>query len=62
VPFWLLFASGQRLEIKTREHIGLGPLSRADVEELKTLILWDDAGKWRSVYMRAILKIERSQP
>jgi hypothetical protein len=62
VPFSILFASGQRLEIKTREHISLGPVSRADVEELKSLIVWDDAGKWRSLYLRAILKIERSQP
>ena len=62
VPFSILFASGQRLEINTREHIGLGPVSRADVEELKTLIVWDDAGKWRSVYMQAILKIEQSHP
>jgi hypothetical protein len=62
VPFSILFATGQRLEIKTREHIGLGPVSRADVEELKSLIVWDDAGKWRSLYLRAILKIERSHP
>jgi hypothetical protein len=62
VPFSILFASGQRLEINTREHISLGPVSRADVEELKSLIVWDDAGKWRSLYMRAILKIEPSQP
>jgi hypothetical protein len=62
VPFSILFASGQRLEIKTREHISLGPVSRADVEELKTLIVWDDAGRWRSLYLRAILKIERSHP
>jgi hypothetical protein len=62
VPFSILFASGQRFEIKTREHISLGPVSREDVEELKTLIVWDDAGKWRSVYMPAILKIERSLP
>ena len=62
VPFWLLFASGQRFEIKTREHIGLGPVSRSDVEELKAVIVWDDTGRWRSVYMPAILKVERSQP
>ncbi len=30
VPFSILFASGQRFEIKTREHIGLDPVSRAD--------------------------------
>jgi hypothetical protein len=35
VPFSILFATGQRLEIKTREHISLGPVSRADVEETK---------------------------
>jgi hypothetical protein len=62
VPFSILFASGQRFDIKTREHIGLGPVNRAEVEELKALILWDDAGKWRSVYMPAILKIEQAQP
>jgi hypothetical protein len=60
VPFSILFASGQRLEIKTREHIGLGPVSRTTVEELKAVIVWDDTGKWRSLYLRAILKIERS--
>jgi hypothetical protein len=60
VPFSILFASGQRCEIKTREHIGLGPVSRSDVEGLKAVIVWDDAGQWRSVYMPAILKIERS--
>jgi hypothetical protein len=26
------------------------------------VIVWDDVGKWRSVYMPAILKVERSQP
>ena len=62
VPFSILFASGQRFEIKSREHIGLGPVSRSDVEGLKAVIVWDDVGKWRSVYMPAILKIERSQP
>ncbi len=62
VPFSILFANGQRFEIKTREHISLGPVSRSDVEELKALIVWDDAGQWRSVYMPAILKIERSHP
>src|SRR6516164_8965469 len=61
VPFSILFATGQRFEIKTREHISLGPLSRSDVEGLKTLIVWDDEGNWRGVYLRAILKIERSQ-
>ena len=62
VPFSILFATGQRFEIKTREHISLGPVSRSDAEGLKTLIVWDDADKWRVVYMRAILKIERLQP
>jgi hypothetical protein len=62
VPFSILFASGQRFEIKSREHISLGPVSRSDVEGLKGVILWDDVGKWRSVYMPAILKVERSQP
>ena len=38
VPFSILFANGQRFEIKTREHISLGPVSRADVEELKALL------------------------
>jgi hypothetical protein len=61
-PFSIVFANGQRYEIKTRDHIGLGPVSRSDVEGLRTLILWDDEGKWRSVYLRAILKIERSHP
>jgi hypothetical protein len=60
VPFSILFASGQRYEIKAREHIGLGPVSRSDVEGLKALIVWDDAGQWRSIYMLAILKIEHS--
>jgi hypothetical protein len=62
VPFSILFASWQRFEIKTREHIGLGPVSRADVKERKAVIVWDDTGRWRSVYMPAILKVERSQP
>jgi hypothetical protein len=61
VPFSILFASGQRFKIKSRDHIGLGPVNRSDVEKLKTVIVWDDAGQWRSVYMAAILKIERSQ-
>ena len=60
VPFSILLASGQPYEIKTREHIGLGPVSRSDVEGLKALIVWDDAGQWRSIYMLAILKIEHS--
>ena len=59
-PFSIVFANGQRYEIKTRDHISLGPVSRSDVEGLRTLILWDDEGKWRSIYLRAILKIERS--
>jgi hypothetical protein len=58
VPFSILFASGQRFEIKSREHIGLGPVSRSDVEGLKAVIVWDDVGKWRSVYMPAILKVD----
>jgi hypothetical protein len=62
VPFSIVFAAGQRFEIKTREHISLGPVTRSDVEELKTLIVWDDDGKWRAVYTRAILKIGRLQP
>jgi len=37
VPF-RFFANGQRFEIKTREHISLGPVSRSDVEELKALL------------------------
>jgi hypothetical protein len=37
-------------------------VSRSDVEGLKAVIVWDDIGTWRSVYMPAILKIERSQP
>lgn len=61
VPFSMLFASGQRFEIKTREHISIGPLNRAGIEGLKAVIVWDDAGQWRSVYMPAILKVERSQ-
>jgi hypothetical protein len=61
VPFSIVFAAGQRFEIKTREHISLGPVTRSDVEELKTLIVWDDDGKWKAVYMRAILKIGRLQ-
>jgi len=62
VPFSILFATGQRFEIKTREHISLGPVSRSDADRLNALIVWGDEGKWRIVYMRAILKIERSQP
>jgi hypothetical protein len=62
VPFSIHFANGQRLEINTREHIGLGPISRAEVDALKSLIVWDDLGHWRSVNMAAILKIERSLP
>ena len=61
MPFSIIFATGQRFEIKTRDHISLGPVNRSDVEELKTLIVWGDEGKWKAVYMRAILKIERSQ-
>jgi len=61
VPFSIVFAAGQRFEIKTREHISLGPVTRSNVEELKTLIVWDDDSKWRAVYMRAILKIGRLQ-
>jgi hypothetical protein len=60
VPFSIIFASGQRYEIKTREHISLGPVSRSDVEGQKAVIVWDDACQWRSVYMPAILKLERS--
>ena len=62
VPFSILFASGRRFKIKSRDHIGLGPVNRLEVEKLKMVIVWDDAGQWRSVYMAAILKIERSQP
>jgi hypothetical protein len=53
VPFSILFASGQRFEIKSREHIGLGPVSRSDVEGLNAVIVWDDVGKWRSVTSRS---------
>ena len=35
VPFSILFASGQRFEIKSRELISLGPVSRSDVEGLR---------------------------
>jgi hypothetical protein len=45
VPFSIVFATGQRFEIKTRDHISLGPVNRSDVEGLKTLIVWDDEGK-----------------
>jgi hypothetical protein len=62
VPFSILFASGQRLEIKTREHIGLGPIGRAEVNALKAVIVWDDSGQWRSVYTPAILRVQRWQP
>jgi hypothetical protein len=58
VPFSILFASGKLFEIKTREHISLGPVSRSGVERLKAVIVWDDAGEYRSVYMPAILRIE----
>jgi len=34
VPFSILFATGQRFEIKTREHISLGPVSRSDADRL----------------------------
>ena len=40
VPFSILFASGQRFKIKSRDHIGLGPVNRSDVEKLKTVIGW----------------------
>ena len=62
VPFSIIFASGQQFKIKSRGHIGLGPVNRSDVEKLKTVIVWHDADQWRSVCMAAILKIERSQP
>jgi hypothetical protein len=58
VPFSIVFANGQHYEIKTRDHIGLGPVNRSEVDGLKTLIVWDDTGNWRSVYLRAIIKIE----
>jgi hypothetical protein len=49
--------------MESRDHIGLGPVNRSDVEKLKTVIACDDArGQWRSFFMAAILKIERSQP
>ena len=34
VPFSILFATGQRFEIKTREHISLGPVGRSDADRL----------------------------
>ena len=60
-PFSIVFANGQRFAIKTRDHIALGPVNRSDVEGLKTVIVWDDAGNWKSLYLRAILKIEQLQ-
>jgi hypothetical protein len=61
VPFSILFASGQRFEIKSRNHIGLGPVNRSDFEKQKSVIVWDSAGQWRSVYIPAILNVERAQ-
>jgi hypothetical protein len=42
VPFSMVFATGQRFEIKTRDHISLGPVNRSDVGGLKTLIVWNE--------------------
>ena len=30
VPFSIVFATGQRFEIKTRDHISLGPVNRSE--------------------------------
>ena len=49
-------------QLKQPRVLHLGPVNRLEVEKLKMVIVWDDAGQWRSVYMAAILKIERSQP
>jgi hypothetical protein len=40
VPFSILFASGQRFEIKSRDRIGLGPVNRSDFEKQKSVIVW----------------------
>jgi hypothetical protein len=61
VPFRILYASGQRYDIKTREHICLGPLGRSEVEKLEAVVVWDDAGKFRSIYMPAVIKVERGE-
>jgi hypothetical protein len=61
VPFTIHFASGQLFEIRSRDHIGIGPVSRSDFEKQKAVIVWDDAGQWRSVYIPAILGVERTQ-
>jgi hypothetical protein len=61
VPFSILFASGQRYDIRTREHIGLGPGSRSEVEKLEAVVVWDDTGKFRSIYIPAVIKVERKE-
>ena len=60
-PFIIHFASGQRFEIKSRDHIGVGPVNRADFQRQKSVIVWDDTGQWRSLYIPAILNVERVQ-
>jgi hypothetical protein len=62
VPFLIFFAGGQRYEIKTREHIGIGPVSRSDFEKLKAVVVWDDRGEFRSLYLPAVLKVEELRP
>ena len=62
VPFLIFFAGGQRYEIKTREHIGIGPVSRSDFEKLKAVVVWDDRGEFRCLYLPAVLKVEELRP
>jgi hypothetical protein len=58
IPFVIHFADGHRFEIKTRDHIGIGPLGRSEIDRLKAVIVWNDDGQWRSVYLPAVTKIE----
>ena len=62
VPFQIFFGTGQRYDIKTKEHISLGPFGRSDVEKMKAVIVWDDTGQHRSLYMPAIVRVERRMP
>jgi len=49
----------QRIASQLTHQSCLGPVNRSDVEGLKTLIVWDDEGKWRAVYMRQSLKLNQ---
>jgi hypothetical protein len=32
------------------------------VERLEAVVVWDDAGKFRSIYMPGVIKVERGEP